>query len=85
MRLSRSSTLNSSKFLGTLAKSLIKVKEISICGSDVRIQFAGDISLVKQYEYPFSPGVPCHEVTGIIEESGDPNICLLYSSDAADE
>ena len=54
--------------------SLIKVKEISICGSDVRIQYDGDISLVKQYEYPFSPGIPCHEVTGIIEESGDPNI-----------
>jgi L-iditol 2-dehydrogenase len=54
--------------------SLIKVKEISICGTDVRVQFDGDISLVDQYEYPFSPGIPCHEVTGIIEESGDPNI-----------
>ncbi len=54
--------------------SLIKVKEISICGSDIRVHFDGAMSLVEQYEYPFSPGTPCHEVTGIIEESGDSNL-----------
>ncbi len=51
--------------------SLIKVNEISICGSDIKVHFDSDLSLDK---YPFSPGTPCHEVTGIIEESGDPKI-----------
>ena len=51
--------------------SLIRVKEISICGTDIRIQFDNDLA---PENYPFSPGIPCHEVTGIIEKSGDPHI-----------
>lgn len=45
---------------------LIKVKEVSVCGTDTRREFD---KLLPEDSYPLPVGTPCHEVAGEIDES----------------
>ena len=45
---------------------LLKVKFVSICGTDIRREFDKDLP---ESSYPLPPGTPCHEVVGEIYRS----------------
>ena len=44
----------------------IKVEQLSICGSDIILEWAPDLP---EEEYPTPPGAPNHEVVGVVVES----------------
>ena len=45
---------------------LIKLERVSVCGSDIRNHYG---PVKPEEEYPMDPGVPCHEVAGVVVES----------------
>ena len=47
---------------------LVRTEYLSICGSDMR-QYR---RVHPEEAYPFPPGVPCHEIVGVVEESRSP-------------
>ena len=44
---------------------LVKVERVSVCGSDIRKGY----QVQPEEEYPMTPGLPCHEVAGVVVES----------------
>ena len=44
---------------------LVRAERLSICGSDMRTYR----HVAPEEEYPLAPGVPCHEIVGVVEES----------------
>ena len=51
---------------------LVRNQCISICGSDMR-SFR---RVAPEENYPFNPGLPCHECVGVVEESRAPGVDL---------
>ncbi len=49
---------------------LVRAEYLSICGSDMR-QYR---PVHPEEMYPFPPGVPCHEIVGVVEESRAPGV-----------
>ena len=51
----------------TLAEGqvLVRAERLSICGSDMRTYR----HVAPEEEYPLAPGVPCHEIVGVVHES----------------
>ena len=51
----------------TLAEGqvLVRAERLSICGSDMRTYR----HVAPEEEYPLAPGVPCHEIVGVVQES----------------
>ena len=49
---------------------LVQNQCISICGSDMR-SFR---RVAPEENYPFNPGLPCHECVGVVEESRAPGV-----------
>ena len=47
---------------------LIDIKSMSICGSDILLEYDAELP---EKEYPFMYGAPMHECTGIVLESND--------------
>ncbi len=50
---------------------LIKIEQVSICGSDIYLEYRKDLP---EEEYPFIPGRPCHECAGVVVESHSPDV-----------
>jgi threonine dehydrogenase-like Zn-dependent dehydrogenase len=50
---------------------LIKMEQVSVCGSDIYLEFNKDLP---EEEYPLAPGRPCHECAGVVVESRTPDI-----------
>lgn len=50
---------------------LIKMEQVSICGSDIYLEYAKDLP---EEEYPMVPGRPCHECAGVVVESRSPEV-----------
>ena len=48
----------------------IKVEEISICGSDIYLEYDADLP---EEQYPLTAGAPSHECVGTVVESRDPS------------
>ncbi|MEX0760835.1 MAG: zinc-binding dehydrogenase [Dehalococcoidia bacterium] len=48
---------------------LIKLEQLSVCGSDIRLEYDADLP---EEEYPMAPGKPCHECAGVVVESRTP-------------
>ena len=44
---------------------LVKVERVSVCGSDIRKVY----QVHPEEVYPMTPGLPCHEVAGVVVES----------------
>ncbi len=51
-------------------EALIKVDWISVCGSDIRLEFDKDLP---EEDFPIAPGKPIHECAGTIVESRTPD------------
>ena len=49
---------------------LIKLESLSICGSDIYLEY--DAALPEE-DYPFLPGAPMHECAGVVVDSRDPD------------
>jgi len=49
---------------------LLKIEHVSICGSDTHLNFHPTLP---EEQYPFAPGLPCHEIAGTIVESKNPD------------
>jgi D-arabinose 1-dehydrogenase-like Zn-dependent alcohol dehydrogenase len=45
---------------------LVKLERVSVCGSDIRNHYGPTLP---EEEYPLVPGLPCHEVAGMVVES----------------
>lgn len=45
---------------------LIKLKSLSVCGSDIRHEYG---TLFPEEHYPLDVGMPCHECAGVVVES----------------
>lgn len=75
MRAGQLSSPKTFKFVDTERPSpadgecLIKIEEISVCGSDIYLEYDRDLP---EEEYPLSPGKPIHEVAGTVVESRTP-------------
>ncbi|MDA1280591.1 MAG: zinc-binding dehydrogenase [Chloroflexi bacterium] len=52
------------------AEVRIKLESLSICGSDIYLEY--DAELPEEH-YPFVPGAPMHECAGVVVESRDPD------------
>ena len=44
----------------------IRVETVSVCGSDIHSNFRANHP---EEDYPLAPGVPCHEIAGVVVES----------------
>ena len=57
---------------GPLEKSevLIKLEMLSVCGSDIYLEYDAELP---EEKYPFLPGAPMHECAGVVVESRDPD------------
>ena len=55
---------------GPLEKGEVQVKleSLSICGSDIYLEYDADLP---EEDYPFVPGAPMHECAGVVVESRD--------------
>lgn len=49
---------------------LVRAERLSICGSDMRTYRR----VAPEEEYPLAPGVPCHEIVGVVQESRSPGV-----------
>ena len=49
---------------------LVRAERLSICGSDMRTYR----HVAPEEEYPLAPGVPCHEIVGVVQESRSANV-----------
>ena len=45
---------------------LIKLEQVSVCGSDIRVEYG---RLFPEEHYPLNIGAPCHECAGVVVES----------------
>ncbi|MBI4219730.1 MAG: alcohol dehydrogenase catalytic domain-containing protein, partial [Chloroflexi bacterium] len=45
---------------------LVRVEQVSVCGSDIYLEWAPDLG---EEHYPLAPGAPNHEVAGTVVES----------------
>lgn len=50
---------------------LIKIEQVSICGSDIYLEWGPDLG---EEHYPLPPGAPNHECAGVIVESRAPGL-----------
>jgi threonine dehydrogenase-like Zn-dependent dehydrogenase len=48
----------------------IKLESLSICGSDIYLEYDAELP---EEEYPFVPGAPMHECAGVVIDSRDPD------------
>ena len=48
----------------------VKLESLSICGSDIYLEYDADLP---EEDYPFAPGAPMHECAGVVVDSRDPN------------
>jgi threonine dehydrogenase-like Zn-dependent dehydrogenase len=48
---------------------LLEIEHVSICGSDTHLRYE---PVFAEEQYPFTPGMPCHEIAGPIVESKNP-------------
>jgi 2-desacetyl-2-hydroxyethyl bacteriochlorophyllide A dehydrogenase len=48
---------------------LLEIEHVSICGSDTHLRYE---PVFAEEQYPFTPGMPCHEIAGTIVESKNP-------------
>jgi L-iditol 2-dehydrogenase len=48
----------------------IKLEALSICGSDIYLEYDAELP---EEDYPFVPGAPMHECAGVVVESRDPD------------
>lgn len=51
----------------------IKLESLSICGSDIYLEYDAELP---EADYPFLPGAPMHECAGIVVDSRDPEYDL---------
>ncbi|MCH7593095.1 MAG: zinc-binding dehydrogenase [Chloroflexi bacterium] len=49
---------------------LLEIEHVSICGSDTHLRYE---PVFPEEQYPFTPGMPCHEIAGTIVESKNPD------------
>jgi L-iditol 2-dehydrogenase len=47
----------------------VKLESLSICGSDIYLEYDADLP---EEDYPFVPGAPMHECAGVVVDSRDP-------------
>ncbi|MDP6822711.1 MAG: zinc-binding dehydrogenase [Dehalococcoidia bacterium] len=52
---------------------LLEIEHVSICGSDTHLRFE---PVFPEEQYPFTPGMPCHEIAGTIVESRNPEYAV---------
>ncbi|HCG91208.1 MAG TPA: hypothetical protein DEZ08_05160 [Dehalococcoidia bacterium] len=45
---------------------LVKLEKVSVCGSDIRHHYG---PIKEESAYPMDPGLPCHELAGVVLES----------------
>ncbi|MBI2966138.1 MAG: zinc-binding dehydrogenase [Chloroflexi bacterium] len=50
---------------------LIRIDQVSVCGSDIYLEWAPDLG---EEHYPLTPGSPNHECAGVVVESRAPSI-----------
>lgn len=50
---------------------LIKIEQVSVCGSDIYLEWGPDLG---EEHYPLPPGAPNHECAGVVVESRAPGI-----------
>jgi threonine dehydrogenase-like Zn-dependent dehydrogenase len=50
---------------------LIKIEQVSVCGSDIYLEWAPDLG---EEHYPLAVGAPNHECAGVVVESRTPSI-----------
>ena len=48
----------------------VKIEALSVCGSDIYLEYDNELS---EEKYPFIPGAPSHECAGTVVESTDPD------------
>ncbi len=48
----------------------VKLESLSICGSDIYLEYDADLP---EEDYPFVPGAPMHECAGVVVDSRDPD------------
>jgi threonine dehydrogenase-like Zn-dependent dehydrogenase len=48
----------------------VKLESLSICGSDIYLEYDADLP---EEDYPFAPGAPMHECAGVVVDSRDPD------------
>jgi threonine dehydrogenase-like Zn-dependent dehydrogenase len=48
----------------------IKLESLSICGSDIYLEYDAELP---EEDYPFLPGAPMHECAGVVVDSRDPD------------
>ena len=51
----------------------IKLESLSICGSDIYLEYYAELP---EEDYPFLPGAPMHECAGVVVDSRDPQYDL---------
>ena len=51
----------------------IKLESLSICGSDIYLEYDAELP---EEDYPFLPGAPMHECAGVVVDSRDPQYDL---------
>ena len=51
----------------------IKIESLSICGSDIYLEYDAELP---EEDYPFLPGAPMHECAGVVVDSRDPQYDL---------
>ena len=51
----------------------IKLESLSICGSDIYLEYDAELP---EEDYPFLPGAPMHECAGVVVDSRDPEYDL---------
>ena len=51
----------------------IKLESLSICGSDIYLEYDAELP---EEDYPFVPGAPMHECAGVVIDSRDPEYDL---------
>ena len=52
---------------------LLEIEHVSICGSDTHLRYEPTFA---EEQYPFTPGMPCHEIAGTIVESKNPEYAV---------
>jgi threonine dehydrogenase-like Zn-dependent dehydrogenase len=55
--------------LGTNGEVKVKLDYMSVCGSDIYLEYDADLP---EDHYPLGPGKPVHECAGVVVESRDP-------------
>jgi threonine dehydrogenase-like Zn-dependent dehydrogenase len=56
--------------LGAIGEVKVKLDYMSVCGSDIYLEYDADLP---EDHYPLGPGKPVHECAGVVVESRDPD------------